>query len=324
MRISPEERLKNILDCIASNQLGEKLVNTFVQRLYTSADIAECMRFVDSLPDEICEKLSPYLPYWRISLEYLFENQEKARTDWEALDPNLVDRKVWDYYRAILGFDPVYRDFVAVETEHFIFHIHPKRYDSREDIRFTTERREQGANKVGEDLFGVYLERKIDYYLWDSAETMKLYLGQSRSQALTGHQVIHEYQALEWHESTHIFHYLYGIERQTPFIFEAFAVLYDGRKYVNKLGKARNAYNFTKIRPDIRLWWRDYIKFRETPPPLAYQTAGYFLGQLAKRFGKKKLLELARYQTFEDACRIYGEYTVNSLIDEAEQAITAP
>ena len=50
-------------------------------------------------------------------------------------------------------------------------------------------------------------------------------------------------------------------------------------------------------------------------------TAGYFARKIFQKFGKEKFLILSEYQTFEDACRIYGEDELRELITETENDI---
>ena len=54
---------------------------------------------------------------------------------------------------------------------------------------------------------------------------------------------------------------------------------------------------------------------------ITYTTAGYFILKLRNKYGKEKLLQLAKYQTFEDACRIYGENEILAIISETEEEI---
>ena len=43
--------------------------------------------------------------------------------------------------------------------------------------------------------------------------------------------------------------------------------------------------------------------------------------KLWKKYGKEKLLRLAKYQTYEDGCRIYGESELLKAIRETEEEI---
>ena len=44
--------------------------------------------------------------------------------------------------------------------------------------------------------------------------------------------------------------------------------------------------------------------------------------KLRNLYGKEKLLQLAKHQTFEDACRIYGDAEILKLISEVEEDIS--
>ena len=85
---------------------------------------------------------------------------------------------------------------------------------------------------------------------------------------------------------------------------------------------AQAAYQKLGISPNIREWWQDAEVFRETNSWIAYTTAGYFILKLLNKYGKERLLQLAKYQTFEDACQIYGEDEILTTIREVEREIT--
>ena len=97
---------------------------------------------------------------------------------------------------------------------------------------------------------------------------------------------------------------------------------YDGKTSIVRLKYARAAYQSLRIAPHTKEWWLDPVAFRQTNSWIAYTTAGYFLFKLRSLYGKEKLLQLAKYQTFEDACRIYGEAEITKLISEVEEEIS--
>lgn len=319
-RLTPEERKTNI-DHLISNQLfeDEKLVYAFVLHLYSNREIDECIEFVRSLLDSDCGNYSSYYKLWLISLTYLRGSYQEAQKAFFLSNFNDVDERVLQFYFNKLGFGELYHDFIIEETEHFVFHIHPRRYENQSDIRLKIERRELGVELVAKYFFGITLERKLHYFLWDG-ESMKQVFPYSHTCSCYGVIQEGEYNR-DWHESTHVYNYLYGMETPTAFILEGIAVYNDGRKSSVRLKYADAAYKQTGICPSICAWWKDPAKFRNANQWIAYTTAGYFILKLRTAYGKEKLLELAKYQTFEDACRIYGETNLLNLIDETEHDI---
>ena len=241
------------------------------------------------------------------------------KKEFSIIQINTISDHIKDFYLKKLGFDELYDKFITKETKHFVFHIHPNRYENQEDINHKIERRELGYKLVGKGFFGISLERKIHYFLWDN-EDMKKYFYNSQTCSCYGVIQEGEYER-DWHESTHVYNYLYGMERPKAFILEGIAVYNDGRKGTVRLSYAQAAYQKLGISPNVREWWQDAEVFRKTNSWITYTTAGYFILKLRNKYGKEKLLQLAKYQTFEDACRIYGENEILSIISETEEEI---
>ncbi len=320
--LTPKQRLLKINSLIEGEVFeNSKLVYAFVSDLRSNREIDECLDYTQTLLNSENEKYRIYYRLWHVSLLYLRGYFEKAKQEFFSLPQNDIPDPVKSFYLKTLGFDELYNDFIIEETEHFIFHIHPKRYENKDDIRYRIERRELGYELVGKYFFGLTLERKIRYFLWDDAE-MKNYFHISR--ALTPYGLIQEGEmsnSRDWHESTHIYNYLYGEENFSSFISEGIAVFNDGRKGSNRLSYAQGAYKKLGISPDIMTWWQDRNVFRGTDSWSTYTTAGYFVLKLHRMYGKEKLLQLAKYQTYEDACRIYGEEELMAVIRETENEI---
>lgn len=315
-----EER-KAKIDFLIDNRLfeDEKLVYTFVLYLYSNQEIDECIDFVKSLLTSGCENHSSYYKLWLISLSFLRGSYREAQRAFFSSTFADVDERILRFYLNKLGFGEQYRNFIIEETEHFIFHIHPNRYENQSDIRHKIERRELGVELVAKYFFGITLERKIHYFLWDDKE-MKQVFPYSHTCSCYGVIQEGEYNR-DWHESTHVYNYLYGMETPTAFILEGIAVCEDGRKGSVRIKYANAAYKQTGICPSICEWWKDPVKFRNANQWIAYTTAGYFITKLLITYGKEKLLELAKYQSYEDACRIYGEENLLNLISETENDI---
>ncbi len=318
--LTPQQR--NIeIDSLIDNKVFEddKLVYSFVLYLRSNQEIDECIAYVKALLD-LNNKYQIYYRLWYVSLLYLLGDFERAKKEYLSLSLNDISDHIKEFYLKKLGFDELYNAFIIQETDHFIFHIHPKRYEKQGDILHKIERRQLGFEIVGKNFFGITLERKIHYFLWDDEEMKKHF---STSHTCSSYGVIQEGEYnRDWHESTHVYNYLYGIENPKAFISEGIAVVNDGRKSSVRLSYAQAAYQKSGILPNICEWWKDATVFRNTNSWITYTTAGYFVLKLWKKYGKEKLLQMAKYQTYEDACCIYGESELLTVIRETEEEIT--
>jgi len=319
-RLTLQQRLSEITSLIDNNVFqNDQLVYSFVLHLCTNREIDECMDFVKTLWKPDNEKYWIFYRLWNISLIYLRGDFAKAKQEFFLLPMDDIPDPIMNFYLKKLGFDKLYDDFIIEETEHFIFHIHPKRYENREDIFHKMKRRELGVELVCKDFFGLALERKIHYFLWSNDEMREHFFG---SHTCSCYGVIQEGEYnRDFHESTHVYNYLYGLENPQAFILEGIAVYNDGRKGSVRLGYAQAAYQKTGISPDICEWWKNAEVLRKTNSWITYTTAGYFVLKLQKKYGKEKLLRLAKYQSYEDGCSIYGESTLLDIIRETENEI---
>ena len=213
MSILTLEQRKLEIDSFIDNKTFEddKLVYSFVLHLYSNKEIDECIDYVKKLCTLNYEKNLVYYKLWYISLLYLRGYFEKAKQEFSIIQINTISDHIKDFYLKKLGFDELYDKFITKETKHFVFHIHPNRYENKEDINHKIERRELGYKLVGKGFFGISLERKIHYFLWDN-EDMKKYFYNSQTCSCYGVIQESEYNR-DWHESTHVYNYLYGIEK---------------------------------------------------------------------------------------------------------------
>ncbi len=316
------QQRKSEIDSLIDNEIFEdnKLVYSFVLNMYSNREIDECIEYVNNLCVLNNEKRLIYYRLWHVSLLYLRGYFEDSKQEFFSLPLSDIPDHIKDFYLKKLGFDKLYDKFITEETKHFVFHIHPSRYENQEDIKHKIERRELGYELVCKGFFGIALERKIHYFLWDDKD-MKNYFFLSHTCSCYGVIQEGDLNYRDWHESTHVYNYLYGIERFNAFILEGIAVSFDGRKRSFRLRFAQAAYQKLGISPNIREWWQDAKVFRNTNSWITYTTAGYFILKLSKLYGSEKLLQLAKYQTYEDACLIYGESELLSAIHEAEEEI---
>lgn len=313
------QRLSKVHSLIQNKTFSDdKLVYSFVLDLRRNDEIDEYIDFVKQLIARD-DEYKIFYQLWLVSLLWLRGFCVEAKELFSSLPMSDIPDSIREFYLKKVGFDDLYSDFTIEETEHFVFRIHPKRLENPEDLRHKIERRELGFDLVAKRLFGLSLERKIQYFLWDEDDLKKYF---SNSQTCSCHGIIHEGKVSgDWHESTHVYNYLHGLKNPKAFILEGVAVLYDGRKSSARLLFANSAYKHLGIEPDILKWWQDAELFRNTDSWIAYTTAGYFALKIFQKFGKEKFLTLSEYQTFEDACRIYGEDELRELITETENDI---
>ena len=315
------QQRKDKIDWLIDKEIydNDELVYAFVSGLYHNREIEECIGYVNTLLSVVNEKYRIYYRLWYISLLYLHGDFDMAKKEFFSLSLTNVPGHIKEFYLKKLGFDELYKTWIIRETESFIFHIHPGRYEKKEEICHRISRRQLGYEIVGKNFFGITLERKIHYFLWDAKE-MKGYF--SASQTCSCYGVIQEGEYdRDWHESAHVYNYLFGIENSKSFILEGIAVVNDGRKASVRLRSAQTAYRELGIRVTIEKWWKDSTAFRNTNSWITYTTAGYFVLKLWKKYGKEKLLRLAKYQTYKDGCRIYGESELLKAIRETEEEI---
>ena len=319
-RLTLQQRKSEIDSLIDAEKFDDdQLVYSFVLNLYSNREIDECIAYVQKLRRMDGEAYSVYYSLWYVSLLYVRGYFEEAKQEFFFLQTTAISGHIKNFYLQKLGFDRLYDNFITKETEHFVFHIHPNRYANPNDLQHKIERRELGYEVIGQGFFGIALERKIHYFLWDNEAMKELF---SNSQTCSCYGVIQEGEYnRDWHESTHVYNYLYGLERPKAFILEGLAVYCDGRKSSVRLQYAQAAYHKLGISPSIRAWWQDADAFRNADSWITYTTAGYFIFKLRRKYGKEKLLQLAKYQTYEDACSIYGEAELLSTIHEAEEDI---
>jgi tetratricopeptide (TPR) repeat protein len=215
--------------------------------------------------------------------------------------------------QALLGFAPVYSNWVTLETEHFRFHFGPdnSNLDTR---RFAAARETAFANING--FFQARLPKKIDFFVWRASEDAeKAGLGrlgfarpefcivQSAANQTRGHEMTHVicYQALK-------------PAKRTGLINEGIAVYFD-QTARDRLGVAKAAAREAGLAAGFltNMWNGKVI----------YPVAGAFVQRLHQKGGDGKLKELARDQTFEGARKVYGE-DLDKWVREFEQELIGP
>lgn len=215
--------------------------------------------------------------------------------------------------QTLLGFAPVYSNWVTLETEHFRFHFSPatqpldtNRFAASREVAFTNINR----------FFQVRLPKKIDFFVWRSSADAEqagvgtlgfarpeLSIVQSAANQTRGHEMTHVicYQAVK------------PVQR-TGLINEGIAVYFDqtGR---DRLAMAKAAVKEAKLESvSLTNMWAGRV---------SYPVAGAFIERLHKKGGDEKLKQLARDQTLEAARKVYGEQ-LDTWMAEFEQELMAP
>lgn len=212
------------------------------------------------------------------------------------------------------GKDEFYKNWLTVNSRHFIFHFPPNSLVTNKQ-QFA-DNHEQAYAKLN-SFFNTSVPRKTDYFVWNySQEAEKFGIG-VLSFALPELCIIHVHaQQSIGHEITHIItHYMPGSTGiKTKFINEGIATYFD----LNN----RTVYGGPGFRkPDEKIslkeaWLNDY-KYSDY---VYYFLGGEVLKILNQKFGKIKLLQLIENQSYENAKKLYGK-ELDKVIEEVEKKV---
>jgi hypothetical protein len=198
--------------------------------------------------------------------------------------------------QALLGFAPVYTNWVTIETEHFRFHFSPDTLDVGTN-RFAAIR-EMAFLSINR-FFQAKLPKKIDFFAWrNSADAEKAgvgTLGFARPEFSIVQSAVNQTRG---HEMTHVicYHAMKPVHR-TGLINEGIAVYFDGTGR-DRMVMAKSAVAAAKMGTvSLTNMWTGRV---------SYPIAGAFIERLHKKGGDDKLKQLARDQTLAAAQRIYG------------------
>lgn len=216
-----------------------------------------------------------------------------------------------------LGLDDFYSDFKAVETEHFIFYFQSQTVVTK--IEDFIEIREKAFVDIT-NFFDVKIPKKIDFFVWNLNEDAKQIGLKNLGFAIPEFCVIHsKANQTSGHEITHVItNYLSDNQIKTKFINEGVAVCFDlsnnNRLEIAKQEKVKDSF---KDIVSIKKAWKDA---RSYPDWVYYPLAGEFICRIIDKWGKEKLIELLKNQTYENAVSIYGD-KLDAIISELESEI---
>ncbi len=216
-----------------------------------------------------------------------------------------------------LGYDDFYSNFETIESKHITFHFQPNSVVTNK-AEFI-DLRENAFIEIN-NFFEVKIPKKIEFFVWNSNHDAKEIGLRELGFAIPQFCIIHSManQTLG-HELTHIIsNYISDKKIETKFIKEGVAVCFDLSKE-NKLqiAKKLKETDSVEIKVSIKKAWKDSKAY---PEWVYYSLAGEFVHRLLDRWGKEKLIELLKNQTYENALSIYGD-ELNKIINELENEI---
>lgn len=213
--------------------------------------------------------------------------------------------------QALLGFAPIYSNWVTLETEHFRFHFCPEVLSVGTN-RFAATR--EAAFETINRFFQAKLPKKIDFFVWrnsaDAEQAGVGTLGFARPELCLVQSAVNQTRG---HEMTHVIcHHAVRPVRRTGLINEGIAVYFDGTGR-DRMAMAKSAVQAAKM-PTVSItnMWVGRV---------SYPIAGAFIAMLHRKGGDEKLKQLAHDQTLEAARRIYGA-ELDAWIAEFEKELT--
>jgi len=253
-------------------------------------------------------------------IEFLTQNKLKAKQLFiDCIASNTSPKAIESskFLLVELGLHDFYSDFEVVESEHITFHFQPNSIVNNKDE--FVELREKAFQKISE-FFGVKIPKKIDFIIWNSNEDAKKLGIKSLGYANAKFCVIHSRSnQTRGHEITHVItHYLANDQIKTRFINEGIAVCFDLSNN-NRLEIINNQKekDSTQVIVSIKEAWTNPKAY---PEWVYYPLAGEFVFRILDKWGKNKLIDLIKNQTYENALLIYGE-ELNAIISELENEI---
>jgi hypothetical protein len=312
-----EATVKKVIESI-NNEPSEKVEYQFNENVYLKKDalsILENIKIALNSAKISTNKISWYY-LWEVSMCFFLGDYIKAKL---ALinsiesSSNEQQKTLANKFSNFFGFNCYYNNWKTLETEHIIFHYCKS---SDIDINNFVNLREL-AFKASHEIFKSALHRKIDFFIWDSRDEAHSVLNRYLGFAIPQYYLIHSARDQSpGHELTHIItHYIPGARKKTSLISEGVAVMMDqvnnDKAQLVRLMMLKN--DVSKV--DIKALWDNFFSMTTQ---ISYSLAGVFVKALLDEYGKSKLVELLKNQSYDNACTIYGKDNLNRIIKETE------
>ncbi|WP_207425146.1 hypothetical protein [Pedobacter sp. SYSU D00535] len=296
------------------NSLDLKLL---IGRAYTAnAEPSKALPYLH----EVFEKDKGHRKAWAAgylgSVYYLLSETARSRKYLSAaVDLNATETATrYAKNRATLfGYTEAFNQFRLVESEHIVFHFHPQ-YSG--DIEAFVKEREQSFLKIN-SFFRSKMPKKVDFFVWDTKEHLKLTTGSPGGFARPEYCITHsDPDQTPGHELTHIIsHYTNAIANKSILINEGTAVYFD-QMPGSRLSKAKAVLKGKVADISIIRNWNA----RTLEEPVLYAVAGAFVEFLIEKEGKEKFLTFFKNQTLENARTVYnGKF--DTLVAEFESRL---
>lgn len=319
MKQGIESTVKTVLEHINENTTAE-IEYLYNQNVRTREDGINLINQIHEIShsNHIPVSLTAWYDLWLVSIQYFLGNHEAAAhalEHCEDVNLSVEQRRLKDKFSALFGFHPAYQNWTIYETENIVFHY---RVDENSKTRLDefALSRQAAFTKINE-FFNCRLERKIDFFLWDSQDeafsVLNRYLGFAIGQYYLVHNALNQTVG---HELSHIItYYLDGSEEIIPLICEGAAVLFDQSGRDNLAFTKRMMEKNHVEKADVKALWQNFFSLSSG---VSYPLAAVFSETLLKEFGKEHYLELMRHQTYEGACSVLGKEKIEEAIRKTE------
>ena len=245
---------------------------------------------------------------------FILQEYDKSKNAFEecvSLKPSKDIVNEAKHSLSILGLDSYYKDWITIETDHFIFHFQA---GFSGDIDDFVMKREKAFAQIN-TFFETVLPKKIDFFVWHSTKNAQKKLKIGLGFSIPSLFIIHShYSQTIGHELSHVLaNNSIKIEQPTRFIDEGIAVCFD-QSSTNRKQIISEQCKKSEITISIKDIWLNWDKY---PEELSYPVSGYFVDKLIQRFGKDKFIMFFKIQTYENAKLIFGD-EIDALIKGIE------
>jgi len=247
--------------------------------------------------------------YFMLS-EYLkSENALKA-----CIELNATKNATNEAYSTLIlfGFYKFFNDWEIIESDNFRFHFQKK---SDTDKKLFIDTRETAFQKIN-GFFNSGLPKKIDFFVWESADDAKLILRRELGFADPAYCIVHSRsEQTVGHEMTHVISN-YSAKKiiKTGLINEGTAVCFD-LTHENKEEIIVKWLESNNEQIDIKGLWSNWQKY---PHEFSYPLSGIFVKGLIDKFGKEMFIKFFTNQTYENAKTIFGN-DIDTYISDFEK-----
>jgi tetratricopeptide (TPR) repeat protein len=286
------------------------LLNMFVGSSYYNK---ECYREAISYlkKSATCTNCDSWVKAWSMvdlgSSYFMVDDYNMAKTTLRAcLKPNATpleiprEKKNASQLLKTYALTENYDSWTIVETEHFRFHIQDTSLLG--NLKTYTEAREESYMRINE-YFNVKPSKRIDFYLWNSPDSLKAEIGYSYGRTLPKSCMVHSlYNQTHGSEIALILYEHSVVPSETSrFIGEGVTTYFD-QSSNSKMSVAKKNIG---ARVSVIDLWKKPEKF---PKTYVYQIGAAFVEFLVKNGTTDQLKQLLNDQTIKNAKKVYPNF----------------